>query len=108
LPLLGLIAGAHLARIEGGARVAAATAAFAELAGRLDLRPRMEIAWLLFGATGEARYRDEAQVLLARFRDAAPPAYQESLLTAVPLHREIVAGSALAAAAAARSQRHST
>jgi hypothetical protein len=79
---------AWLAGIPGG-DLAAAESAFEAVKGQLGANARMEIAFQLWRLTHRPAYLEEAHSILIYLRDHSPPEHQESILTAVPLHREI-------------------
>ncbi len=86
------VAAALRATLPGGDPTAAA----AEVAGLGD-RPwhtaRMEARWWLWKATGDRSHLAESWRLLRHLRDHAPKEYQETILSGVPLHREIAAAA---------------
>jgi hypothetical protein len=49
----------------------------------------MEVAWLLYRATGEDQFRREAGERLELLVAGTPESHREAMLTRVPLHREI-------------------
>ncbi len=51
----------------------------------------MEARFLLFKATRDATHLEEAHRLLTHLRDHAPEEYRETMITNVPLHRDIAA-----------------
>jgi hypothetical protein len=83
-----VIAQAYLAGLSGGDLPAAETA-FQAGKEHLSTISRMEVAFQLWRLTDRRSYLDEAHRTLIHLRDHAPPEYRESILTAVPLHRQI-------------------
>jgi serine/threonine protein kinase/tetratricopeptide (TPR) repeat protein len=79
---------AFLAGLPGG-DLAAAEVAFQADGGSLGAFGRTEVAFQLWLLTGRRPYLDEAHRILIHLRDHAPPEYRESILTAIPLHRQI-------------------
>ena len=71
--------------------VTEAIALLDEMGARLPYATVMEARFLLWKATGERAHLDEAHERLLFLRDHAPEAYRETILTVLPLHREIVA-----------------
>ncbi len=68
---------------------APAAAAFSASASQMSALSRMEVAFNLWRLTGEGRYLAEAHRILIYIRDHAPEEYRESMMSQVPLHREI-------------------
>jgi hypothetical protein len=52
----------------------------------------MEAEFVLWKATRHGPHLDEARRCLTHLRDHAPEEFRESVIEAVPMHREIVAG----------------
>jgi hypothetical protein len=61
----------------------------AKLGQRIPVARRMEIRFLLHRTAGDPADLAEAGRLLWHLRHHAPPEYRESMVRAVPLHREI-------------------
>ncbi len=104
---LGRELGAPATLLLGAAlagRTDAALALLAAHADRVPLPERMEVSFLLWKATGDARHRAEAERLLGHLRDHAPEASRASLLRNVPLHREIARTESPRGACLARPQ----
>lgn len=78
----------------GGLESGAALAEYLRHEGRLRHATRMEALYILYRTTGDRGRLDEAYRHLLTLRDHAPPEYRESILTEVPIHREIVAAAA--------------
>jgi tetratricopeptide (TPR) repeat protein len=85
---LAVTALAWLAGLTGG-DLAAAEVAFQADSGSLGAFGRMEVAFQLWLLTRHRSYLDEAHRNLIHLRDHAPAEYHETILTAVPLHRQI-------------------
>jgi tetratricopeptide (TPR) repeat protein len=90
LPGLVVRARANLASIDPD-EVEPAAAALAELEAGMELDEAMECHVLLYRATSDPAHLAEAYRRLMFLRDHAPEAYRESMLSNVPIHREIVA-----------------
>jgi tetratricopeptide (TPR) repeat protein len=67
---------------------------FASCEARLHYVDRMEAHFLLWQATGDRTYLDQAARLLEEFRARAPVLYQTSMLEQVPLYHDIRAAAA--------------
>jgi len=74
-----------------GAESAPAVEDFEDHEEHLDHFDRMKVRFLLFRATGGAAHLEEAHRLLCSVRDHAPEEYQETIVSNVPLHRDIMA-----------------
>jgi tetratricopeptide (TPR) repeat protein len=85
---LAVIAQAYLAGLPGG-DLAAAEAAFQAGKEHLSTISRMEVSFHLRRLTHRRSYLDEAHRTLIHLRDHAPAEYRESILTAVPIYRQI-------------------
>ena len=82
----------HDARAELDAEnVESAVRALADHDANLRHATRMRVNWILHGVTGEPEYLDSAQRLLGELRENSPEQYRETMITEVPLHREISA-----------------
>jgi serine/threonine-protein kinase len=66
-----------------------AVALFDELRDRLSVPAAMEVAWHLFLATGEDRFRRDAAERLDLLVAGTPESHREAMIDRVPLHREI-------------------
>jgi tetratricopeptide (TPR) repeat protein len=87
---LEFLAVSHAALLPG-ADVPHAVERALELERHATVSNRMTCRFLLWQATGEIAHLIEAYRLLMHLREHAPPEARESILTGVPLHREIVA-----------------
>jgi tetratricopeptide (TPR) repeat protein len=83
------LAACHRALCEPD-HAAAAAEAFAAEAPRLDAGDRLLAHYLLWRGTGEPAHLVEARRLLDAAAASTPEALRESMLTQVPLHRDIV------------------
>jgi len=69
----------------------AARKAVTDAAERMEFAPRMEAYYLLWQATGDKDQLAKAHDMLMHLREHAPAEYHDSLMTNVPLHRDIAA-----------------
>ncbi len=83
-----VLAAALLAGLPGG-EPAGAARVYASLSPRVRLPERMEAAFLLGRATGDATFLDEARRMAGEFRANAPEHLREGLADALPLLRSI-------------------
>jgi len=67
----------------------AARRAVSESAERMEYLPRMEAHYVLWQVAGDRDQLATAYEMLMRHRENAPEEYRESLMTNVPLHRDI-------------------
>ena len=84
-----VLARAQLATLPGG-DPEAALAALEQHEDRMEMAEAMEARFVLFGAVGDPAHLAEAHRRLMFLRDHAGEEYQTSILTNVPLHRDIV------------------
>ena len=89
----GLALAACLAAALPGGDPAAAARTLEELGTRPWPVARMEARWWLWKATGDRPHLAEAWRLLVHLRDRAPEKYRETILSNVPLHRDIAAAA---------------
>jgi tetratricopeptide (TPR) repeat protein len=85
--VLGLV---HLAGLTGG-DYTQAKETLAAHNERLGHAERVEAHFLLWKATQQRAHLEEAHRLLLNLRDATPKAHRDTLFTAVPLRRDILA-----------------
>src|SRR5207253_11030124 len=74
-----------------GGELSAARETLLENESRLGHAERVEAHFLLWKATDDRHHLEEAHRLLLGLRDATPKAHRDTLFTAVPLRREILA-----------------
>ena len=87
-----VLATAYLASFPGG-DVQAAIAALTEHGPRTWHVKRMRALFILWKAANDPAHLAEAHRLLAHLRDHAPDEHRESVITNVPLHRDIWAAA---------------
>jgi tetratricopeptide (TPR) repeat protein len=83
-----VLALAHLAALPGGS-VAEAESLFAREEETIGVPQRVEVHYLLWRATGEAKHLEVARDLLSRLAANAPERYRTTLRENVRLHREV-------------------
>ncbi|MHC4955172.1 MAG: protein kinase domain-containing protein [Planctomycetota bacterium] len=69
----------------------AARKAVMDTAEKMEFAPRMEAHYVLWQVTGDKEQLAKAHEMLEHLREHAPTEYHESLMTDVPLHRDIAA-----------------
>lgn len=84
-------AAVHLAALTGE-DLGPARALFARYGDRLALTERMETCYLLWRSGGKSEDLAEARRLFGELEEHAPARYRESMRTAVPLYRKLLAG----------------
>ena len=97
-PAVEVVAACRSALLPGG-DAERAQATFARHEPRLSVASRMEAQYLLFRATGDKKQLAGARSILDDIRSKAPESRRETVLTRVPLHREILAAAASAGTA---------
>jgi len=93
MPVVELRAVAELAGLPGADMVAAALAALAEHADRIDVGTATSVRFAMWKATGDRAHLAEAKRLLDFMTEHAPPDCRGTMLSNVRLNREIVAAA---------------